>query len=360
MVTRTKRAQVKSNAPARVQLTDYESDQVKQIAVWKSRPPNAFAEMFRRVTLAGSRLVERVISDALIRVAIEQSFEIAERIAGKEDVKRRAGVRDLRDLRRKRLEECDHLAAQAGVFSQVFATAQGALTGAGGVLTTLVDIPLLFILSLRTILKIGHCYGYPLDQRRDRHFIIGTLIAAISGTPEARTKRLNQLHELEDLLITETQEEIVSEELLSLVFQLEIFEGIPGVGAVSGGVLNLAFMRRVDMTARRVFQERWLRDNGKVRSIVAAPVHSRNLIIGWTGAAHRAAYSVCYTASFAAALPVRLLASLFERADNSLTQGVRGGAKEAGKRVERFLGAAESAAAPRIRSTRGRRAVALA
>ena len=71
-------------------------------------------------------------------------------------------------------------------------------------------------------------------------------------------KRLDELHDLEDLLITETQEEIVSEELLSVLFQLEVFGGIPAIGAISGAALNLAFMRRVNNTVRRVFQERWL------------------------------------------------------------------------------------------------------
>ena len=262
----------------------------------------------------------RLLPDALVRRAIDQGFELAERLVGKEDVLRQAGVEDPSDLRKKPLEECDRLALQTGVFSQVFATAEGAATGAGGILTTLVDIPLLFVLSLRTIIKIGHCYGYPHNQRRDRHFIIGTLIAAISGTLETRRKRLDELHDLEDMLITETQEELVSEELFSILFQLEVFEGIPGIGVISGAALNLAYMRRVNNTARRAFQERWLRDNGKVRSIAAAPVHSRDLAVGWAGALRRAAYSGCYAAGFGVVLPVCLFASLFERADNAVTQ----------------------------------------
>jgi EcsC family protein len=262
MATRIKRARAKSNVPARVQMTDYESEQVKQIAVWKSQPTNAFAEMFRRITSPGVKLVERVLPDATVRAAITQSFKIAEKLADKEDVRRRAGVKNMRDLRRKQLEECDQLAIQTGAFSQILATAQGTTIEVGGVLTMLVDIPLLFILSLRTILKIGHCFGYSLDQRRNQHFIIGALIAAISGTLETRMKRLDKLHEIQDLLITDTQEEPVSKALLLILFQLELFEGIPGVGAISGAALNLAFMRRVDNTARRVFQERWLKDNG--------------------------------------------------------------------------------------------------
>ena len=62
MATRIKRARAKSNVPARVQMTDYESEQVRQIALWKSRPPNPFAEMLRRVTIPGAKLAKKVVA----------------------------------------------------------------------------------------------------------------------------------------------------------------------------------------------------------------------------------------------------------------------------------------------------------
>jgi hypothetical protein len=112
------------------------------------------------------------------------------------------------------------------------------------------------------------------------------------------------------LLIEETQEEILTEELLSFFFQLEIFADIPGVGTISGALLNLAFMRRVDLTAQRVFQERWLRHNGKVHAITPAAIHERHLAPGWAGALGRAAYSGTYGLAFGVTLPVWLVAAL--------------------------------------------------
>ena len=188
------------------------------------------------------QLVGKVTPDSLVRRAIDASFDLAERLSGKEDVIRRAGVRELTDLRRRPLEECDRLAWQAGVSSQFWGTVQGGVTGFGGIFTTLVDVPLLFVFSLRTILKIGHCYGYPLKARKDHHFVLGMLIAALSGTLESRRRRIDEVHELEECLVEEAQEEIVAEELISFLFQLEIFDEIPGMGAISGAALNLTFM----------------------------------------------------------------------------------------------------------------------
>ena len=264
------------------ELTDYEKEQIRQIAAWKSEPPNPLSELWKMITLPAAKLVGRVIPDFLVKAAIDRSYDAAELIAGRKDIRERAGVRSLPRLRLKPLEECDALAKQVGAAAQAMATTAGAATGAGGPLTTLVDVPLLFAMALRTILKIGHCYGYPLDQRRDRPFVVGVLIIAISGSLETRRQRLGQIRELEDLLLEETQEEILAEEALTFLFQLEEFEEVPGVGAISGALLNLAFMHRVDVTARRIFQERWLRDNGKRAEIAPAEVPARQLAIGWT------------------------------------------------------------------------------
>jgi hypothetical protein len=155
---------------------------------------------------------------------------------------------------------------------------------------------------------------------------VGILITAISGSLETRRQRLGQIRELEDLLLEETQEEILAEEALTFLFQLEEFEEVPGVGAISGGLLNLAFMHRVDVTARRIFQERWLRDNGKTGEIAPAEVASRQLATGWNGALGRAAYSGCYSVSFGVTFPIWMVASLFRPMNNAVTRGVRDGA----------------------------------
>ena len=211
------------------------------------------------------------------------------------------------------LEECDRLAIAVGATAEAIAAVEGAATGAGGVITTLLDVPLLFVLGLTTIRKIGHCYGYPLERHKDRHFVLGVMIAAMAGSLEVRRERINRLRELEELLIEETQEDLLTEEALSFLFQLEIFAGIPGVGIISGAVLNWLFMRRVEEAARMVFQERWLRDNGKVEHIEPAAAHARHLAPGWAGALNRVAYSGCYCMGFGVALPVYAIGSLVRR-----------------------------------------------
>ncbi len=339
---------------ATAELTDYERNQIEKIAAWKSEPPHPLLEIFKRITLTGAHVVEKLLPDAPIRAAIDRTYQISELISGQADIKRRAGVQDLNELLRRSLEESDRLAHQVALSSRTFAAVEGAITGAGGTLTTLIDIPVLFVLALRTILKIGHCYGYPLDRSGDKPFVLGVLLASTSSSLEVRRNRLHQLRDIEDWLIEETQEDIITEEVLSFLFQLEIFEGVPGVGTVSGALLNLAFIRRVEETARRVFQERWLRHNGKVQVIPPAEAHPRIVAHGWSGVVARTAHGAGYAMGFGAALPACFVASLFQPAESAMARGLRDGAVAARTGVDRFLGrfqAGNGAAAPIQTST---------
>jgi hypothetical protein len=323
MPTRTKASRERMNA--------YETEQARQIAAWKSQPPNPLSELWNLIALQPAKIVAKLIPDSLIRRAIELSYNASETLAGRESIMREAGVKHLNELRRRPLEECDRLAKQVGMTAQALATAEGAATGAGGALTTLIDIPLLFILGLRTILRISYCYGFPVEQPKDRYFNLGVFTAATSGSLATRLERLDQLRDLENLLIEEIQVELITQELLSFLFQLEVFEEVPGVGVASGALLNLAFMRRVDLTARRVFQERWLVENGKTQEIRPADVPARHLAPGWSGLLGRAAYSGCYHLGFGAALPVFTVASLLRPSGQALPGPSRADAEGNGR-----------------------------
>ena len=326
------------------ELTAYEREQVRRIAAWKAEPPNALAELWKRISLPVARLVEKLLPDSLVRVAITKAYDVSELLAGQEAIRRRAGVKDLGELGQKPLKTCDELSIGVGISAEALGLVEGAATGAGGVITTLLDIPLIFVLSVATIRRIGHCYGYSLEHHKDRHFVLGVLIAAMAGTLEVRQERVHKLRELEDLLIEETQEEIISEEMLSFLFHLEIFEEIPAIGAISGAVLNGLFIRRVVVTARMVFEERWLHDNGKVDWIEPAQVPSR-YGTGWAGALGRLAYSGCYGLGFGVALPVYAAATLLRPMDNALVRGLRDGASAANEQAEKLAARDRAASA---------------
>jgi hypothetical protein len=292
-------------------LTVYEQRQVEKIASWKAAQANPFAELFHAAVRPITWLVELVVPDSLALGAIDAAYKASELSATQSDIQLQANVRDIRDLHHATLEDCDRLSRRVGTMAQGLATVEGAATGAGGVWTTLADVPLLFALCLRTIIKTGHCYGYPLDRPSDKAWVLGALAVALSNSSEQRSLLLGRLRDIEELLIDEVQEDVLVQETASLLTQMEIFEDIPVFGAATGALLNLAVAHRTDVTARHLFQERWLRDNGKIDVVaprsVPREVFSRS---GWSGALARTGRSIVYGLSFSTAFPVYFLVGL--------------------------------------------------
>jgi len=84
-----------------------------------------------------------------------------------------------------------------------------------------------------------------------------------------------------------------------------VIGSVPILGNLASLVLDYAFMRRVDDSARRVFQERWLRRRGKVSVIPPAEVSTRSqsLSVIWE-ATREILYLGSYGVGFVATLPV--------------------------------------------------------
>jgi EcsC protein family len=196
----------------------------------------------------------------------------------------------------------------------------------------LLDVPLLFGVCLRTILKVGHCYGYALDRPSDKAWVLGALAVSLSSTRQKRTELMGRLREIEELMLEQTQQQIVVEEAAALITQIELFEDIPVFGAATGALLNLSVAHKTESTARRLFQERWLRDNAKVETIEPAPDGSIPAAQGWAGALARAGYGVVYNAAFGAVLPVALGCALLKP--------VAGPFRGLGRRSKRLVAAA--------------------
>jgi hypothetical protein len=104
-------------------------------------------------------------------------------------------------------------------------------------------------------------------------------------------------------------------------------------------VLDYAFVRRADLTARRVFQERWLRANGKVESIPpAAESRRRSSIEGLAAVGSEIAYTGAYGVSFGVTFPATLAALAVESvAPEVVLQGFRDGASAATGDSREFL-----------------------
>ena len=113
---------------------------------------------------------------------------------------------------------------------------------------------------------------------------------------------------------------------------------MPILGDLTSILMDYDFIRRVDITARRVFQERWLKDHGKLEEIHPAPLSQRRSSLeGGIDLAAQLVYLGCFGVAFGVAFPLILVARGASGLDNSLVRGVKQGADDATRDADRFL-----------------------
>jgi len=164
------------------------------------------------------------------------------------------------------------------------AAAEGTGTGIVGLLAMPIDIPFHITHALRTIHKIGVCYGFEADGENDDQFVFGILSSASASSVEEKVAALAPLRSIQVTLAKTTwkkmaekavQNPICNETVLltlkTLAKQLGVtltkkkaLAAIPVIGGPVGGTVNARYIRQVGWSARRAFQERWLMANKKV------------------------------------------------------------------------------------------------
>ena len=131
------------------------------------------------------------------------------------------------------LEECDRIAHQTGLIGTCNRRRRRSSDRRGRALDNPARRSARHRGGIRTIRKIGHCYGYSLGGVEGRKLVLGILSISLSGSLDLRRQRLRRLRDLEEMVAEQTEEEVFVQEIVQFVFQLEIFEEVPGLGAMS-------------------------------------------------------------------------------------------------------------------------------
>jgi hypothetical protein len=326
-----------------VELTPYEAVQVEAISEWKSERPSTLAEVIRGLAWPLAKLVAKTVPRGQVARVVEAMAERAKEHDHVADILKMAGASSLAELRDRPLETCDALAAKVCVRAEHLALLEGvipaigniAIPVVGGATMGVVDVPILLEASLRAICRVGHCYGYPLESDADRDFMAGVLDLANADDPQERQaeceavfRRLDPDAPSDRAVGVEGVEKAVADDLP--------LEALPYVGDVSSIFLDYAFVRRVDVTARRVFQERWLRDRDKVESIPPDPIsHRRSSLEGVVNVAGELAYTGSYAVGFGVTFPAMLIGTGLAHLPGPAGAGIRDGAEAAARDAAR-------------------------
>ena len=268
-------------------LSEYEQGQIKEIKAWKEERPGVVTVAMGKVLAPLLWLVQKIIPAKAIQGVLSGANAVAQWAADEGDIIRDGKVSSIGDLRKADIKVCDELANSVHNWAIGLATGEGAGTGAGGVFLLAADIPLIITIALRTIHKIGLCYGYRLTGQNEQQFIFGILAASGANTMEEKIAALLNLKSFEQMIANQTWraigEKAIEAELSkegvvvaarALAKQLgvnltrrKMLQAIPVIGAAVGASVNGWYIKEVGWAARRAFQERWLIENDKVIDI---------------------------------------------------------------------------------------------
>ncbi len=143
------------------------------------------------------------------------------------------------------------------------AAAEGAITGAGGILLGLADFPLWLSIKMKLLLEIAALYGFDVKDTRERMFIL-TIFQLTFSSQQHRNRVYKKLDEW-------TSKPELPEELLQLdwrSFQQEyrdyidlakLLQLVPGIGAVVGAYVNHRMTDNLGTTAMNAYRMRYFK-----------------------------------------------------------------------------------------------------
>jgi hypothetical protein len=141
------------------------------------------------------------------------------------------------------------------------ASAEGALTGAGGILLGLADFPLLLGIKIKLLFEIASLYGYDVKDYRERLYLL--YIFQLSFSSRKRQKEvfeyLNHWNEHAQTLPKDVEEfdwRTFQQEYRDYIDLAKMAQLIPVIGAAVGAIANYKLITKLGNTAMNCYRIR--------------------------------------------------------------------------------------------------------
>lgn len=317
-------------------LSPYEQQQIDLIARWKSTEPSRLTQTVELVAQPIAWGVKWAVPAEVVRRAIRLLNTMAEsKLPGVG-----GGGQPTRDeivaQRQLPLEACDQQA------QEIIQKAEHISAGRGLVIRQLGNavvgrLPFQLVAAMATIAKVGHSYGYPLDRPLDRAVLLDVLELSLIEDCSRREVVLARMHAAldhpdqdslnVDEITAQAGRDVLADELAD-----ELVTRVPIIGSVIGFISDRTFIRIAGEAAIRFFQERRLRDEGRVAEILPAAVRQRRSSYGEISrAVSETVYAGGAIVGFAATFPIALVGRGLSSWGGPVTTGAAAGAAAASR-----------------------------
>ena len=258
-------------------MTPYEQRALKRIRAWQAKPPGWGARLLAGPGGKLAQVVQDLVPESALRAALEGADKLGRRLSDERSILKEAGAASIAELRHRPLKACDQLARGVGRRASLLGGATGAAFGIAGAAGLVLDVPTLLTLALRTVHRVGICYGEQPRGGEERRLGLGVFALVSASSADEKLLALKALQadaESIDVAWREGAAQITPREMAkeAAAYSLQNLarsiglnlgkrkaaETIPVIGALVGGVVNASYLSDIAETSRYVFQERWL------------------------------------------------------------------------------------------------------
>ncbi len=220
------------------------------------RDPSYFNKLSKRLQAKINSFIPEKVHDA-ITVAIKQMIK---------GVLFGAGVATAKPQEIKSLEITEAVMLESIDSYKKTAAAEGGITGAGGILMSFADFPLLVGIKIKMLFDIASRYGYDVSDYKERIFLLHIFQLAFSSHEHRKNVYLKMTEWKKskvDLLpadINQFEWRSFQQEYRDYIDLAKLAQMIPIIGAAVGLVVNYRLIKKLAHTAMNAYRMRLMEE----------------------------------------------------------------------------------------------------
>jgi hypothetical protein len=236
-------------------MTTYEQMAYAELEVWKTRmqrEPSFTSALSRKIQAKINSVIPEKIHRA-ITTAIKQMTRAVS--VGAEFTTPKLIEGETLDTREIIVRE------KIKLYSNT-AAAEGAITGAGGILLGLADFPLWLTLKMKMLFEIAAAYGFSVSRFQERIFLLYIFELTFSSQQNRNKiyKIIENWKEVEATLPSDINQfdwRSFQQEYRDFIDIAKLLQLVPGIGAPVGAIVNHRLTNKLGETAMNAFRMRW-------------------------------------------------------------------------------------------------------
>jgi len=237
------------------ELTRYEKLAISEMRSWQQkmqRSPSLRSRVTKNIQTRINRAIPEKVHE-VITGAIKQMINAV--LTGAEFINPSPSIFSI-------LEETETQVRKKIEFYKNTAAAEGAITGAGGILLGLADFPLWLSIKMKLLFEIATLYGRDVSDFKERVYILYVFQLAFSSQQHRNTiyDFLKNWDENSKNLDPDTNQldwRTFQQEYRDYIDLAKLIQLIPGIGAVVGAYVNHRLTDQLGETAINAYRMRW-------------------------------------------------------------------------------------------------------